>query len=290
MRRALPPRPRPQAGKITKPRSHKRILAGSRLPRSPRGRLPSCPTRQAPPAGPRACCSPMTGCCGRSARPNATGPAAPHDRALIAGPLYHKNAMRVSVKPKLHVGASVVILPRFEPRLFLRALSEHRCTEAGGVPAMYRMMLAEQDLLDRLDFSSLEVLEMGSAVVGADMIAAVEAAFGANVIEAYGLTEGGGPLREAIDGKPAPRGSCGLAAPEVGVRLMGETGEGARRRRALGSIARGSCRLQQPARSRCRADKGRLAAHRRPVPARRRGVLLFPGQDRRPVLLRRREH
>ena len=152
-------------------------------------------------------------------------PASPDDRALIAGPLYHKNAMRVSVKPKLHVGASVVVLPRFEPRPFLQALSEHRCTEAGGVPAMYRMMLAEQKLLESLDFSTLEMLEMGSAVVGAELIAAVEDAFGANVVEAYGLTEGGGPLREAVDGRPAPRGSCGLAAPEVGVRLIGETGE-----------------------------------------------------------------
>ena len=152
-------------------------------------------------------------------------PAATGDRALIAGPLYHKNAMRVSVKPKLHVGASVVVLPRFEPRMFLQALSDHRCTEAGGVPAMYRMTLAEQDLIARLDFSSLKVLEMGSAVVGAELIAAVEDAFGANVIEAYGLTEGGGPLREAVDGRAAPRGSCGLAAPEVGIRLIGEAGE-----------------------------------------------------------------
>ena len=152
-------------------------------------------------------------------------PAAPDDRALIAGPLYHKNAMRVSVKPKLHVGASVVVLPRFEPREFLRALSEYRCTEAGGVPAMYRMMLAEPELIESLDFSALKVLEMGSAVVGAELIAAVERAFGAPVIEAYGLTEGGGPLREASDGRPAPRGSCGLAAPEVGVKLVNEAGE-----------------------------------------------------------------
>ena len=151
-------------------------------------------------------------------------PAAPDDRALIAGPLYHKNAMRVSVKPKLHAGASVVILPRFEPRDFLLALSAYRCTEAGGVPAMYRMMLAERELIESLDFSALAVLEMGSAVVGAELIAAVERAFGATVIEAYGLTEGGGPLREAAEGRPAPRGSCGRAAPEVGIRLVDESG------------------------------------------------------------------
>lgn len=152
-------------------------------------------------------------------------PAEPDDRALIAGPLFHKNAMRVSVKPKLRVGGSVVILPRFEPRLFLRALSEYGCTHAGGVPAMYRMILAERDLLRTLSFPGLRSLEMGSAVVGADLIEAVEDAFGAPVIEAYGLTEGGGPLREPVDSRPVPRGSCGLAAPEVDVRLVSADGD-----------------------------------------------------------------
>ena len=141
------------------------------------------------------------------------------------GPLYHKNAMRVSIKPKLYVGASAVILPRFEPRLFLMALAEHGCTDTGGVPAMYRMMLAEDALLAELEFPRLKTLEMGSAVVGADLIKAVEDSFGAPVEEAYGLTEGGGPLRQPIDGASVPRGSCGTASPEVEVKLVDEAGE-----------------------------------------------------------------
>ena len=151
-------------------------------------------------------------------------PASPDDRALIAGPLFHKNAMRVSVKPKLRVGGSVAILPRFEPCMFLRALAECGCTHAGGVPAMYRLALAERELLAGLRFPRLRSLEMGSAVVGADLIRDVETAFGAPVHEAYGLTEGGGPLREPVDGETVPRGSCGLVAPEVEVRLVGEDG------------------------------------------------------------------
>ena len=151
-------------------------------------------------------------------------PASPDDRALIAGPLFHKNAMRVSVKPRLRVGGSVVILPRFEPRTFLQALAEYACTHAGGVPAMYRLALAERELLAELRFPRLRSLEMGSAVVGAELIRAVEAEFGAPVHEAYGLTEGGGPLREPVAGGPVPRGSCGLVAPEVEARLVGEDG------------------------------------------------------------------
>lgn len=152
-------------------------------------------------------------------------PCKPTERTLVAGPLFHKNAMRVSIKPKLYAGASAVILPRFEPRMMLQALSDYECTDTGGVPAMYRMMLAEEELLASLKFPKLECLEMGSAVVGAELLNAVEKAFGADVEEAYGLTEGGGPLRSPLDGRPVPRGSCGVPAPEVSVKMVGEDGK-----------------------------------------------------------------
>jgi len=147
-------------------------------------------------------------------------PSKPTDRSLVAGPLFHKNAMRVSIKPKLFVGGSVVILPYFEPKMMLNALADYECTETGGVPAMYRMMLAEKELLKKLQFPRLQCLEMGSAIVGADLLGAVETAFRSNVEEAYGLTEGGGPLRSPLDGKVSPRGSCGVPAPGVSVKLV----------------------------------------------------------------------
>ncbi len=152
-------------------------------------------------------------------------PCTPEDRTLVAGPLYHKNAMRVSIKPKLYVGASAVILPKFEPQTFLRSLADFGCTDTGGVPAMYRMMLAEEELLSELQFPNLKTLEMGSAVVGAELIQAVERKFGAQVEEAYGLTEGGGPLRQPIDGRSVPRGSCGVVSPGVDIKLMDENGK-----------------------------------------------------------------
>ena len=147
-------------------------------------------------------------------------PSKPTDRALVAGPLFHKNAMRVSIKPKIYVGGSVVILPHFEPKMMLNALADYECTETGGVPAMYRMMLAEKELLQSLHFPCLQCLEMGSAVVGANLLNAVEKAFGSNVEEAYGLTEGGGPLRSPLDSRVSPRGSCGVPAPGVSVKLV----------------------------------------------------------------------
>ena len=57
-------------------------------------------------------------------------PSTPEDRVLAAVPLYHKNAMAGAIKPLLHCGGSVVILPNFEPRRFLQVLSDYRCTAA----------------------------------------------------------------------------------------------------------------------------------------------------------------
>lgn len=143
------------------------------------------------------------------------------ERAIVAVPLYHKNAMRGSVKPMLYAGATVVLMPRFEPRSFLEAIARHRCTYAAGVPAMFALVLREEALLRELDFSSLRQLSLGSAAVPEGLIDKLERAFPrAAVKESYGLTEGGGPLRAPLDGRPVPRGSCGVPAPETEVKLV----------------------------------------------------------------------
>jgi acyl-CoA synthetase (AMP-forming)/AMP-acid ligase II len=114
-----------------------------------------------------------------------------------------------------------VLLPNFEPRRFLKALAEYRCTHASGVPAVFTLLLQEPDLIKTLDFSALKGLKIGSAPTPKELLDAVEAAFGAPVSESYGLTEGGpvmiGP---PVDGRPTPRGSCGVAWLEGEVKLV----------------------------------------------------------------------
>jgi len=153
-------------------------------------------------------------------------PLATEDRALVAVPLYHKNAMAGGIKIQLHAGASAVILPNFEPRRFLEALSKYRVTHAGGVPAVFTLLLQEKDLIEKLDFSALKGLKIGSAPTPASLWVAVEEAFGVPVRESYGLTEGGPVMIGApVDGRPTPPGSAGVAWPEGEVKLIGPSGE-----------------------------------------------------------------
>ena len=152
-------------------------------------------------------------------------PSTAEVRALVAMPLYHKNAMAGAIKPLLLAGGSVVLLPGFEPVRFLEALAGYCCTRASGVPAAFSMMLQHGHLIDRLDFSALTALTIGSAPVSKELADRIEAAFGVPVGESYGLTEGGpvmfGP---ALDGRPVPHGSCGVPWPEGEVKLVGSDG------------------------------------------------------------------
>ena len=148
-------------------------------------------------------------------------PLEPWERALVAVPLYHKNAMLGAVKPLLQTGGSAVILPGFEPKSFLRALSEHKCTRVSAVPAVFAIALNHMELIRELDFSALRTITMGSAPVQPELLDAVERAFGVEVGESYGLTEGGPVmLGPPVDGRPVPRGSCGAAWPEGEVKLV----------------------------------------------------------------------
>jgi long-chain acyl-CoA synthetase len=155
-------------------------------------------------------------------------PSSESDRGLVALPLFHKNALRGTVKPMLYAGGSFVLMPSYEPRAYLEALARYRCTYSRGVAAVFTMFLQHRDYLGTLDLSALRGMTIGSAVVTPELLDAVERALPhVKVSESYGLTEGGSPLRAPIDGRSVPRGSPGVPAPEIELRLVGADGNDA---------------------------------------------------------------
>ena len=150
----------------------------------------------------------------------------PDARSLVAMPLYHKNAMAGAGKPRLFTGASMVVMPGFEPRRYLETVERHRVTHLTGVPTLFARILQERDLLERLDLSSVTTIGVGSAPVQDALFEAIRAAFpNAFVFQSYGLTEGG-PVMIGIptDGRPIPLGSCGVAWPEGECKLLDAEG------------------------------------------------------------------
>jgi long-chain acyl-CoA synthetase len=152
-------------------------------------------------------------------------PASPDDRGLVALPLFHKNALRGTVKPMLFAGGSFVLMPGYEPKSYLQALADYRCTYSRGVAAVFTTFLQHRDDIKRLDLSALRSMSIGSAVVTPELLDAVERALpGVKTSESYGLTEGGSPFRAPLDGRPVPRGSVGTKGPEIEVKLVDPDG------------------------------------------------------------------
>jgi long-chain acyl-CoA synthetase len=146
------------------------------------------------------------------------------ERALVAVPLFHKNAMAGAVKPFLLAGGSLVILSGFDARQVIEAIERYRVTYLTGVPAMYTMMLAEKEALSRHDVSSIRYAVCGSAEVPEELLAEFDRVFGAPIAESYGLTEGGPvPLVNSRWGLKR-RGSCGMAIPGCDVRIVDDAG------------------------------------------------------------------
>lgn len=147
------------------------------------------------------------------------------ERALIAAPLYHMNALALALLV-LASGATAVLLPQFNAAHYIEAIQRYRCTWLTAVPPMIAMMLREQALLDRADLSSVRVVRMGSAPVSASLLQQIHRLLpNARVINAYGTTEGGpvvfGPHPQGLASPPL---SVGYAHPDVQLRLRDENG------------------------------------------------------------------
>jgi len=156
------------------------------------------------------------------------------DCALVAAPLYHKNAMTI-IKPLLMLGGSTVVLEEFDPEEVIRAVDKYGVTYLTGVPAMYRLILEAREALERHDISTVNWASCGSDAVSEALFKDFDDIFDAVILEGYGLTEGGPAVTASPWWGTRKLGSAGLALPDVETRVVdpdtgeqlpsGETGE-----------------------------------------------------------------
>ncbi|MCB1742113.1 MAG: acyl--CoA ligase [Gammaproteobacteria bacterium] len=146
-------------------------------------------------------------------------------RLLVAAPLYHMNALCVSLVA-IAGAASEVLLPEFSVERYLAAVERFRCTWLTSVPTMLAMCLQDQERLARTDLSSVSIVRMGSAPVSPKLFSQVRQTFPkASIMNGYGTTETGPVVFGARDARAPPDGSPGWPAPDVQVKLVDEHGE-----------------------------------------------------------------
>jgi long-chain acyl-CoA synthetase len=110
--------------------------------------------------------------------------------AVVLGalPLFHSFGQTCGMNATIVGGATLSLIPRFDPSKALEIIQRDRVTVFEGVPTMYNAMLHAPDR-DKYDTSTLEFCASGGAAMPVELMRGFEEAFGAKVLEGYGLSE-----------------------------------------------------------------------------------------------------
>ncbi|MFD7652997.1 AMP-binding protein [Actinosynnema sp. NPDC059797] len=141
-------------------------------------------------------------------------------KVLAVLPFFHIYGMQVLMNNGLHVGATVVTLPRFDLPEFLRVIQEHRTNRVYIAPPV-AVALAKHPLVDQYDLSGLDTIFSGAAPLDVDLAATVAKRLGCRVSQGYGMTEMS-PVSHAIpDGRDdISVGTVGVIIPNMECRLV----------------------------------------------------------------------
>jgi len=107
---------------------------------------------------------------------------------LTSLPLYHCYGQNPGLITPLSVGATVILLERFDTVKVLEAIGKHSATHFPGVPTMYAYLINAFDPI-RHDISSLEFCCSAGAALSSEVANEFQAKIGVEIIEGYGITE-----------------------------------------------------------------------------------------------------
>jgi acyl-CoA synthetase (AMP-forming)/AMP-acid ligase II len=145
-------------------------------------------------------------------------------RLLVAAPLFHMNALGAA-KFAVAAGATMVLLPQFNPQRYVEAIGRFRISWLTSVPTMLALALRERETLARTDLSSVEIVRSGSAPITQAIIDDVRRVFPkASLNIAYGTTEAGPVMFGPRPGVAKSDLALGWPLPGVEVRLVGADG------------------------------------------------------------------
>jgi acyl-CoA synthetase (AMP-forming)/AMP-acid ligase II len=147
------------------------------------------------------------------------------DVSLCVMPLFHVHGLVASTLATLSTGGTVVVPAKFSPLAFWRVARDYGVTWYSAVPTLHQLLLARAG--EPLDAArgrpkppgteKLRFIRSCSAALPPPVMHALEAAFGAPVLEAYGMTEAAHQM--ASNPLPPIERKPGSVGPGTDVRI-----------------------------------------------------------------------
>ena len=134
-------------------------------------------------------------------------------------PFFHAFGLTLSLTTAVHLGATQVVFPRFDPDMVLAAVRRRPITFFGGVPPMFARLAETAEDRD-VDLGSVRYAISGAMSLDTKVAAHWERLTGGLIIEGYGMTETspvvlGNPL-----GPERRPGALGLPFPGTRIRVV----------------------------------------------------------------------
>jgi len=112
----------------------------------------------------------------------------PEHVLLAILPFFHTFALTTTLVLPAAIGATVVVMSRFEPSATLESIARHRVTTMVAVPSMYRALVRALERGDA-DLSSLSLPISGGEPLPEDVFETYRDRYATTIYEGYGLTE-----------------------------------------------------------------------------------------------------
>ena len=145
----------------------------------------------------------------------------PDDVVMGCLPLSHAFGMTCGLAAAVSTGATLALLPTFEPGRALETFAAEQVTAFEGLPSMYAAMLAASAGHEP-DFGSLRVCMSAGATMPVEMVRRFENTSDCTVLEGYGLSETSGPACFNRPAAPRKVGSIGTPIDGVQMRVVDE--------------------------------------------------------------------
>jgi long-chain acyl-CoA synthetase len=145
--------------------------------------------------------------------------AGPHSVAVATLPLFHVFGMNSIMNVAVRARGLMTLVPRFDAGKVLEVIERDRATVFGGVPTMYAALLHHPER-ERFDVSCLDLCVSGGAPMPVEVLRGFDEAFGAKVLEGYGLSETTGMGSFNPPDRERKAGSIGVPVGGTEIRLV----------------------------------------------------------------------
>ncbi len=170
---------------------------------------------------------------------NTMNPADPSEEpevTLLSVPIFHVAGV-TPIMSSVWGGRTLVVLPQFDPKLWLEAVQTEKVTHSFVVPTMLKRIMDHEDFA-KYDLSSLKLITYGAAPMPYEVVSRAVDVFDCGLMNAYGQTESTstmtylGPDDHQIPREPGPERdkklhrlrSVGKTMDDIVVAIMDEDG------------------------------------------------------------------